>query len=107
MYINLYVEFPTTGQADAWKFTYSTLPVMSHIVQGVLIFLLGISQLVRSIIRKNRHWIIAGSIGVAGSFLAAFSGGNFITTQVELHSYLMAVGFLTTLLALDWGSSTH
>ena len=107
MYINLYVEFPTSGPADAWKFAWSSLPVAAHIILGTLGLLATIVMLVRSIIRKNRHWIVVASIGVAGLLLSVIGGETFITVQNELASYLMSIGFLTTLLALNWGLYTQ
>ncbi len=103
MYVNLYVEFPTSGPADAWRFAWSSAPVAAHIILGALILLASISMLVRSIIRKNRHWIIVSSVGVAGMLLAVVGGETFITSLNELTSFLMSVGFLVALLALNWG----
>jgi len=107
MYVNLYVKFPTSGPEAAWKFAWSSLPVAAHIILGTLILLGSISMLVRAIIRKNRHWIMVASIGVAGLLLCGFGGESFITTQHEVGSYLMSLGFLAALLALNWGFYTQ
>jgi len=107
MYINLYVEFPTSGPADAWSFAWHSWPVAAHIILGTLILLISISTLVRSIRLKNRHWITFISIGVAAMLLSVIGGETFITTQSELASYLMSLGFLIGLLALNWGLYTQ
>jgi hypothetical protein len=107
MYINLYVNFPKTGPADAWKFAWHTWPVAAHIILGTLILLSSISTLVRSIILKNRHWIIYVSIGVAAMLLSVIGGETFITTQNELASFFMSFGFLIGLLALNWSLYTQ
>ena len=107
MYINLFVEFPTSGPADAWKFAWSSVPVAAHIILGTLGLLSTILLLVRSIRLKNRHWIMVAGIGVAAILLAVLGGELFITTLKELASYLMAVGFVAALLTLDWGFYTQ
>jgi len=107
MYINLYVKIPTSGPAVAWKFAWHTWPVAVHIILGTLILLSSISTLVRSIILKNRHWIIFVGLGVAAMLLSAIGGERFITTQNELASYFMSFGFLAGLLALNWGLYTQ
>jgi hypothetical protein len=107
MYINLYVKFPTSGPADAWRFAWHNWPVGAHIILGTLILLAGISTLVRSILLKNRHWIIFSGLGMAALLLSVIGGETFITTQNELASYLMSFGFLAVLLALNWGLYTQ
>jgi hypothetical protein len=107
MYINLFVKFPAGGPAEAWNFAWHTWPVVVHILLGTLIVLLGIISLVRSIRMKNRHWILFFGLGVAAMVLSVIGGETFITTQNELASYFMALGFLTGLLALNWGLYTQ
>jgi len=106
IYINLYVEFPKSGPAAQWSFAWHSLPVAAHILLGTFILLAGISTLVRSIRMKNRHWITAASIAVAGVLMSVLGGERYVTTLNEIASYFMAVGFLTTLLALNWGLYT-
>jgi len=103
MYVNLYVTFPTTGPADAWKFVWTVWPVAAHLILGSLLLLGGISLLVRAIARKNRHWITFGAIAVFGLLLAYLGGERYVTTLNDIASYVMSVGFLTTFLALNWG----
>jgi quinol-cytochrome oxidoreductase complex cytochrome b subunit len=107
MYLNLYVKFPTSGAADAWKFAFHSVPVTAHIILGTLALLAGINTLVRSILLKNRHWILFAGFAVAAMMLSVLGGETFISTQNELASYFMAVGFLTGLLALNWGFYTQ
>ena len=78
-----------------------------HILLGILILLTSISTLVRSIRLKNRHWITFIGIGVAAMLLSVFGGERFITTRNELASYLMSLGFLVGLVALNWGLYTQ
>ena len=107
MYINLFVKFPTSGPADAWKFAWRSVPVAAHIILGTLGLLATILMLVRSIIHKNRHWITVASIGTAAMLLAVLGGEFFITTLKETVSYLMSIGFLAALMTLDWGFYTQ
>jgi len=106
MYVNLYVKFPTSGPADAWKFAWTVWMVGAHIILGTLILLGGIGLLVRAIRRKNRHWITFSAIAVFGLLLAYLGGERYITTLNDIASYLMAVGFLITFLGLNWGLFT-
>ncbi len=107
MYINLYVEFPTSGPAAAWSFAWHNWPVAVHIILGTIILLSSISTLVRAIRLKNRHWIKFIGLGVAAMLLSVLGGEGFITTHNELASYLMSFGFLAGLLALNWGLYTQ
>ena len=107
MYINLYVEFPAGGPAEYWKFAWHSWPVVIHIILGTLILLASLSTLVRSIMLKNRHWIIFASLSAAAMLLSVIGGETFITTQNELASYLMSLGFLTGLLAINWSFYTQ
>ena len=103
MIINLFIEFPTTGPADAWKFAWRSVPVAAHIIIGTVGFLMIVSMLVRSIKRKNSHWITVTSIGVAAMALAVIGGEAFVTTQSEIASFFMSVGFVAAILDLSWG----
>jgi hypothetical protein len=107
MYINLYVKFPTSGPADAWRFAWHTWPVAVHIILGTVILLFSINTLVQAIRLKNRHWIKFIGIGVAAMLLSVLGGERFITTQNELASYFMSFGFLVGLLVLNWGLHTQ
>jgi hypothetical protein len=107
MYINLYVKFPTSGPAEAWKFAWTVWPVGVHIILGSLLLLGGISLLVRAIRRKDQHWIVFSAIAVLGLILAYLGGERYITTLNDIASLVMSIGFLTTFLALNWGLYTQ
>jgi hypothetical protein len=107
MYINLYVKFPSSGPAGAWRFAWHTLPVAAHIILGTIILLATINTLVQSAIRKNRHMVKFGSIAVAAMLLSVLGGETFITTQSEMASYLMSIGFLAGVLAFNVGFLTQ
>jgi hypothetical protein len=103
MYINMYIEFPKTGPLAAWTFAKHSVVVMSHIVLGTLLLIGGIALLVRSIRTRNRHWTIVAAIAVFGMLMSWSGGERYITTQNDIASFFMAMGFLVTLLGLDWG----
>lgn len=107
MYINLYIEFPKTGPADAWSFAWHSVPVATHIILGTLILLSTIANLVRAARMKNRHMTIIGSIGTAAMLLSVLGGERFITTQHEWASYLMSFGFLVGILVFNVGFLTQ
>ena len=106
MYMNMYVEFPKTGPLAAWDFAKHSVVVMAHIILGTGLLIGGIALLVRAIRAKNRHWTIVASIAVFGLLMSWSGGERFITTQNDIASYFMAVGFLITLLGFNWGLYT-
>ena len=107
MYINMYVEFQKTGPLAAWTFAKHSVVVMTHIVLGTLLLIGGIALLVRAMRSKNHHWTIVASIAVFGMLMSWLGGERYITTQNDIASYFMAVGFLISLLGFNWGLYTQ
>ena len=107
MYINLYVEFPQTGPVDNWKYAVHTISVIAHIIVGTLILVLTVLSFVNSVRMKNSHQIKFSAVALTGVLLAAIGGVTFITTQIEMASYIMAIGFMTGLLAVNLGFITQ
>jgi hypothetical protein len=103
MIINLFIKFPASGPGEAWRFAWSNITVAAHIILGTAGFLMVLSMLIRSIVRKNRHWILVTSLGTAAFALAVFGGETFITTQNDFASFVMAFGFLAAILVFSWG----
>ena len=103
MIISLFIELPTTGPADAWRFAWKSIPIAAHIIIGTVGLLATVSLLIRSILRKNRHWITVASIGVAAMALAVTGGEIFVSTQSEIASFLMSIGFIAAILDFSWG----
>jgi heme A synthase len=104
MITNLFVQFPdTTQEVQQWEFARMQLPLMMHIALGLLLFVSGITFLVRAINARERIWIISSSTGLLGIVAAIISGTAFVPTQADRYSLLMALAFMLALLAYGWG----
>lgn len=104
MAASLFVEFPQTHNATMlWQFAKGQFSITAHIVIGLLMVIGAIVLLVRAIIRKDKKWIIAASVGLFGILVAAFAGERFVSTQQAIYSYSMAVAFIIAFVAYGWG----
>jgi len=104
MFLNFFVEFPNTGnEKTLWKFAQDQMPVVLHMVIGVLLVLSGIIFLIRAIRKKNRQLIIASSVGLATLLIASFAGEQFVSTQQDGYSFTMAVAFIVAFASYGWG----
>jgi uncharacterized membrane protein HdeD (DUF308 family) len=99
----LFVEFPTTGPSDAWKFAMTSAPVLLHMLLGILILLGSIMVLIRAITKKDHRWIIVGSIGLVATLVANLGGGDFIGSQNAASSLVMAIAFIVAVIVYGWG----
>lgn len=97
MIANLYIEIPEgLASSTAWSWVFSSSPVIAvHAVLGTLLLLVSIASLVLAIMNHKKKWIIASSIGLVFTLLAALSGSDFVSNGgSNLSSLLMAFGFL-------------
>ena len=104
MAANLFVQFPDTTNENAhWEFAKTQATIVIHIVLAFLLVIASIVLLIRAIRRKDKNWIIAGSVGLFAMVAAFLSGAEFITTQADGYSYAMAVTFILAFLSYGWG----
>ena len=104
MFANMFVHFPdTTNEKSLWEFAKSHAPIVSHIILALLLVIGGIVFLIRAIRRKEKHWIIAASVGLVAMLVASFGGAQFIQTQQDGYSYTMAVAFIVAVFSYGWG----
>jgi hypothetical protein len=106
MYNNFYVNFPKTGFLNDWKFAARSIPEALHILNGLIIVILTFITLIRAIRMKNRHLISVGIIGAFTMLLATIGGILYVSTQNDLWSYVMSIGFLIGILNLNIGVLT-
>jgi hypothetical protein len=106
MYNNFYVTFPKTGFLNDWKFAGRSIPESLHILNGLIILVLTFITLIRAIRMKNRHMITVGIIGAFSMLLATLGGILYVSTQNDLASYAMSIGFLIGILNLNIGVLT-
>ena len=104
MQASLFVKFPDSGtQGQYWEFAWHHVPVALHIALGIILSINTIVLVVRAVMGKSVVWIAPVWLGLVGVFLAAFSGSQFITTQLNSYSLVMSLGFLLAFFAYGWG----
>ena len=106
MYNNLYVTFPKTGFLNDWKFAGRSVTEGLHILVGTVIVVLTFVTLGRAIRMKNRHLMTVGIIGGFAMLLAFIGGILFVSTQNDIWSYAMSIGFLIGILNFNIGVLT-
>jgi hypothetical protein len=106
MYNNFYVTFPKTGFWDNWIFAGRSIPESLHILNGTIILVLTFITLAKAIRMKNRHMLTVGIIGGASMLLAFIGGILYVSTQNDIWSYAMSIGFLIGILGLNIGVLT-
>lgn len=104
MFANLFVQFPdTTNEKMLWEFSKNQWPVMTHMIITLLLVIGGIVLLIRTIRKKDKQWIIATSVGLFALLLATAAGVQFIPTQQDVYSYIMAIAFMLAFTSYGWG----
>ena len=104
MAVNLFIQFPgNASEKELWQFAVKQFPLTVHMILGGLLVIGGIVLLIRSISKKNKNWIWASSIGLFSMLVASFTGAQFIPTQQDSYSYIMAIAFIAAFVAYGWG----
>jgi hypothetical protein len=82
MFSNLYVQFPdTTVPGKLWEFAWTQVPVATHIVLGMLLFLGALALLIRALLFKKPH------LDQRGRYRAGlYPGGRLRRRQLHSHS---------------------
>ncbi len=95
MILNLYVKFPdTTDQAKLWDFARTNGLVLSHIILGLVLLVVSIILLIKIARYKMRPLTILATIGLLGILVAIYGGEEFVKTQSDAYSLVMALGFI-------------
>src|SRR5258708_17955481 len=75
MFANMFVAFPETQNvATLWEFAKNQVAITTHMVLAAVLLIGGIVLLIRAIRRKDKRWIIAGSVGLFALCLATYAG---------------------------------
>lgn len=105
MIANLYVTFPdNSNEYQHWKFAKTQFVVMGHIIVGFLILFGTIALLVRAIKTNDRAWKVPSIVALVCVVLAIMSGSEFISTQAQLYSLIMAILFIVITGSIVWGA---
>jgi NAD/NADP transhydrogenase beta subunit len=100
VYSALFIELPETGR---WVAFMSSLIPLAHAVLGTLLIFHSGYLVHQSGKAKNGLWIKVSWIGLAGVFLSVITGFGYISTDNDLHTFLMALGFALSVLAYVYG----
>ncbi len=104
MLVNLFVQFPDTKNENAlWEFAKGQVPVVIHIFLAFMLLAGSIVLLIRAIRRKDKNWVIAGSVGFFWILIAIIAGAQFVPTQQDVYSYIMASAFILAFVSYGWG----
>jgi hypothetical protein len=105
MLTNLFVQFPQNQNAgQLWEFAWKQISLASHIVVGISLLVVAVVLVIRAIVKKNKNWIIASTIGLVSIFVAGYAGASFVTNQSAVYSFAMSFGFIAALLSYISGA---
>ncbi|HLX57194.1 MAG TPA: hypothetical protein VKR83_09240 [Ktedonobacteraceae bacterium] len=107
MLVNLFVTIPNSHpgtkaaeyfsgvvQGDVWALTHGQLPLVLHVITGILLFLGASIVIGLAIASRRRAWIVTAVLGWLGIVTAGFNGASFLNYGENFSSLLMAIGFL-------------
>lgn len=75
----------------------------AHAAIASLLVLGSVATLGFSIAAKRKTWIVASSFGLIGVWLAFLNGLEFINTNLDKHSFAMAMAFMISLVSYGTG----
>lgn len=107
MLVNLFVTIPSSHPGtkaaeyfsgvvlgDVWALTHGQLPLVLHVITGILLFLGASIVIGLAIASRRRAWIVTAVLGWLGIVTAGFNGGSFLNYGENFSSLLMSIGFL-------------
>jgi hypothetical protein len=99
-YVSMYVEFPENASIqEMWDFAGGNVWIDLHMLLGIII-LIGVIAYLVGVVRKKQMRLLGYAIwGLASVLLAFIAGESFVSLQDDLYSMLMAVGFISAILA--------
>lgn len=104
MITDLYVTFPSNNtDYQQWEYAKSQFVVMAHIIVGFLILFGVIALMVRAMRTQVKAWKTPSIIAVVAVILTIMSGSEFISTQTDLYSLIMAILFVVIAGSIVWG----
>ena len=104
MISNMFVQFPDTSRPDLlWAAARSQFPTLAHIIVGSLLLVGAIVFVVRAAINHQRGWIASSVVGLIAILAAIFGGTQFVTTQIDAYSLVMALATILAFIDYGWG----
>ena len=104
MISNMFVQFPDTTRPDLlWAAARSQFPTLAHIIVGTLLLVGAIVFVIRAARNHQSGWIASSVVGLIAILAAIFGGTQFVTTQTDAYSLLMALATIAAFIAYGWG----
>ena len=101
---NLFTQFPDTKDAGRlWLYAWSQTSLALHIILGLLLLFGSIILIIRALIKRDFIWIIASVVGFLAIIGSVIAGAIFVTSQSNVYSFAMSVGFIVALLSYFFG----
>ena len=97
MYIAAFVELPETG--SVWGSVQTSFPLLLHVIVGCLVPFDGVQIMVIAWKTKQKKVRTVAGLGLLGMVVAMLGGAYFMEAQNELSSFIMALGFLVSIIA--------
>ena len=101
---NLFTQFPDIKDAGRlWLYAWSQTSLALHIILGLLLLFGSIILIIRALIKRDFIWIIASVVGFLAIIGSVIAGAIFVTSQSNVYSFAMSVGFIVALLSYFFG----
>ena len=98
-----FVKFPESATAaQYWDFANSQWLLVAHMGVATGLVIGAVIVLVRAFLQKNTVWKIAATVGFVSIIVAGLGGERFVSTQSDIWSLVMGLGFLAAFLSYGW-----
>ena len=104
MAINLFVQFPDTKNENSlWEFVKGQVPIVIHIILAAMLLVGACVLLIRAIHSQSKPWIVSAGVGLFWILVAIIAGAQFVPTQQDVYSFIMAAAFILAIVSYGWG----
>ncbi len=89
-FVSYKVNFPKgVSFSQSWRFVFTHLPVLLHIIIGTIVLAEAFLLLIRSILSRHRSWIFLASVGFVLVLLSYISGESYMAAQRNIAISIM------------------
>jgi hypothetical protein len=94
MLLNLFVDLPKNASLSSAIKNGGGIILVLHILVAVGLLLGSVILVIRAYNAKNRPWLIASLVGALGIIGALTNGFAFVSSNNDVDSFIMAIGFM-------------